>query len=134
MNSVIILSFRTDMPGQTVQTQIRLQSDQCLANRVNSVSIVWTHYSMVEPHRSNFRVITTNFLGVRIFRKFTVLSTVFANLKKRSNNVQFLWYHNIVSDIANIIPGIILVKIWKDSIKETVRIYWSQNCTPWIFE
>ena len=27
---------------------------------------------MVEPHSSNFRVITTNFLGVRIFRKFTV--------------------------------------------------------------
>ena len=37
-----------------------------------SVCIVWTHYSMVEPHSSNFRVITTNFLGVRIFRKFTV--------------------------------------------------------------
>ena len=28
---------------------------------------------MVEPHSSNFKVITTNFLGVRIFRKFTVL-------------------------------------------------------------
>ena len=27
---------------------------------------------MVEPHNSNFRVITTNFLGVRIFRKLTV--------------------------------------------------------------
>ena len=26
---------------------------------------------MVEPHSSNFRVITTNVLGVRIFRKFT---------------------------------------------------------------
>ena len=34
--------------------------------------IVWTHYSMVEPHSSNFRVITTNFSGVRIFRKFMV--------------------------------------------------------------
>ena len=30
------------------------------------------HYSTVEPHSLNFRVITTNFLGVRIFRKFTV--------------------------------------------------------------
>ena len=29
---------------------------------------------MVEPHSSNFRVITTNILGVRILRKFTVLS------------------------------------------------------------
>ena len=27
---------------------------------------------MVEPHSSNFRVIITIFLGVRIFRKFTV--------------------------------------------------------------
>ena len=38
----------------------------------HSVCIVWTHYSMVEPHSSNFRVIKTNFLGVRIFRKFRV--------------------------------------------------------------
>ena len=61
------------MPGQTVQTQIEEQSDQglhCLSFR-----IVWTHYSMVEPHSSNFRVITTNCLGVRIFRKFTVLDS-----------------------------------------------------------
>ena len=27
---------------------------------------------MSEPHSSNFRVITTNFLGVRIFRQITV--------------------------------------------------------------
>ena len=27
---------------------------------------------MIQPHSSNLRVITTNFLGVRIFRKFTV--------------------------------------------------------------
>ena len=64
------------MPGQTVQTQISLlleeQSDQGL--HCHSVCIVWTHYSMVEPHSSNFRVITTNVLGVRIFRKFTVFS------------------------------------------------------------
>ena len=55
------------MPGQTVQTQIRLlleeQSDQGL-HCLPSGCIVWTHYSMVEPHSSNFRVITTNFLGV----------------------------------------------------------------------
>ena len=28
----------------------------------HSVCIVWTHYSMVEPHSSNFRVIITNVL------------------------------------------------------------------------
>ena len=55
------------MPGQTVQTQIRLLLDQ-----IPSASF-GLHYSMVEPHSSNFRVITTIFLGVRIFRKFTVL-------------------------------------------------------------
>ena len=97
--SAVILSFQTDMPGQTVQTQIRLfleeQSDQSLPcsqtvqaqirllllrsslirvyTVCHSVCIVWTHYSMVEPHSSNFRVITTNILGVRIFRKFTVI-------------------------------------------------------------
>ena len=61
------------MPGQTVQNQIRLeQSDQGL-HCLPFVCIVPTHYSMVKPHSSNFRVITTNFLGVRIFRKFTVI-------------------------------------------------------------
>ena len=38
----------------------------------HSACIIWTHYSLVEPHSSNFRVITTNFWGVRVFRKFTV--------------------------------------------------------------
>ena len=80
--TVMILSFRTDMPGQTVQTQISLIRVRSVCH---SVCIVWTHYSMVEPHSSNFRVITTNFLGVRIFRKFTVnnngclLSSVYCN-------------------------------------------------------
>ena len=75
-DTVMILSFRTDMPGQTVQTQIRLLLESSLI-RVYTVChsscIVWTHYSMVEPHSSNFRVITTNILGVRILRKFTVI-------------------------------------------------------------
>ena len=31
---------------------------------------------MVEPHSYNFRVITTNILGGRIFRKFTVPDSV----------------------------------------------------------
>ena len=65
----MIPSFRTDMPGQTVQTQIRLLRIYTVCH---SVCIVWTHYSMVEPHSSNFRVITTKFLCVRISRKFMV--------------------------------------------------------------
>ena len=35
---------------------------------------------MVEPHSSNFRVITTNFLGVRIFSKFTLPRSEFVCL------------------------------------------------------
>ena len=82
---IYYLMIQTDRPGQTVQTQIRLlleeQSDQGLHCRnsliwvctvCHSVCIVWTHYSLVKPHSSNFRVIITNILGVRIFRKFTV--------------------------------------------------------------
>ena len=73
-HTVMILSFRTDVPGQTVQTQIRLSSLIRVYTVCHSVCIVWTHYFMVEPHSSNFRVITRNFWGVRIFRKFTVKS------------------------------------------------------------
>ena len=84
--TVIFLSFRTDRSGLTVQTQIRLlleeQSDQGLHSLrsslikvctvCHSVWIVWAHYSMVEPHSSNFKSDYNKFLGVRIFRKFTV--------------------------------------------------------------
>ena len=66
---VMILSFRTDRSGQTKQSQIRLLSVYTVCH---SVCIVWTHYSMVEPLSSNFRVVTTSFLPFRIFRKFTV--------------------------------------------------------------
>ena len=38
----------------------------------NSLCIIWMDYSKETPSCSTFRVITTNFLGVRIFRKFTV--------------------------------------------------------------
>ena len=105
--TVMILSFPTDMPGQTVQTQIRLLlgavwsgsalfaqaylsenlvSLQCrpwsdcssrssliwVCTVCHFICIVWTHYSMVEPHSSNFRVITTNFLVVWMIKEFMV--------------------------------------------------------------
>ena len=66
-----VLSFRTDRSEQTVQTSLIRVYTVC-----HSVCIVWTHCCMVEPHGSNFRVITTNFLGVRIIRKFTVYFSV----------------------------------------------------------
>ena len=67
---VIFLSFRTDRSGQTVQT-LEEQSDQGL-HCYNSLCIFWMRYSKETPSCSTFRVITTNVLGVRIFRKFTV--------------------------------------------------------------
>ena len=70
--TVMILSFRTDRAGQTVQTQIKLLIR--VYTVCHSVCIVWTHYPKVEPHSSNFKVITTNVLGVQMFRKFTVVS------------------------------------------------------------
>ena len=52
---------------------------------------------MVEPHSSNFRVITTNFLGVRIFRKFTVHPLV---------------RYNIVVQIGHDVGGNVNIHIW----------------------
>ena len=72
MYTVMILNFWADMPRQTVQTQIRLLLLIKVYSVCHSVCIVWTHYSMVESHCSNFRVITTNILGVRLFRNLTV--------------------------------------------------------------
>ena len=81
-------NFRTDMPGQTVQT-LKEQSDQGLLC-LPSVCIFWAHYSMVEPHSPNFRVITTNILGVRIFRKFTVhVSSCNEKMQRTINSLKF---------------------------------------------
>ena len=64
------------MPGQTVQTQIRLlleeQSDQglhCLPFHLHRLDSLLYGRAIL----FNFRVITTKILGVRLFRKFTVL-------------------------------------------------------------
>ena len=75
VNTVTILSFRTDRSGQTVQTQIRLlleeQSDQgihCLQFQLHLLGTLL----FGKPSCLNFRMITANFLGVQIFRIFTV--------------------------------------------------------------
>ena len=68
MCTVMILSFWTIRPGQTVQTQIRLfRGSQIQVCPVcHSIRIFLPHYSMVKPLCSNFRVITANFSGVQI--------------------------------------------------------------------
>ena len=74
--TVMILNFRTDKSGQTVQTQIRLlleeQSDQglhCLLFHLHQL----TKYPTVWPLCLNFRQITVKFSGVRKFRNLTVV-------------------------------------------------------------
>ena len=77
LSTVMILSFWTDRPGQTVQTQIRLllRSSLIRVDPVcNSICIFWMHYSKVKPSCSTFRVITANFQVSEILGFFTVLS------------------------------------------------------------
>ena len=100
--TVTILSFRTDMPGHTVQTQIKLFHPIRVYTSCHFGCIIWTHYPVVEPHISNFRVITTNLLGVRMFRKFMVLhwrvwcSSVYYKLLKL-NHFKTGWKFTYVS-------------------------------------
>ena len=77
--TIMILSFRTDGPGQTVQTQIEWQK-KCGSGSTlffcNSLCIFWMHYSKVKPPCSTFRVITANirvseFLGILWYVTFT---------------------------------------------------------------
>ena len=78
--TILFLSFQTDRSGQTVQTQIRLLAD--------SVYVFLTHFSIVKPHCSNFRMITPNFSGVRIFRNFLLPFRLLALKRKKS-----AWHH-----------------------------------------
>ena len=73
--TVMVLSFPTDRPWQTVQTQIRLlleeQSDQgphCLPFHMDLLD----KFLYGKTSFFNFRMIIGNSLGVRKFRAFTV--------------------------------------------------------------
>ena len=72
--TVILLSFRTDRSGQTVQTQIRLRSSLIRVYTIcsrsslirvytvcNFLCLFWMHYSKEKPSYLTFRVITANF-------------------------------------------------------------------------
>ena len=67
------------MPGQTVQTQIRLLLEEQSDQGLHCLPIGLHRFDTLlygGANSSNFRVITINFLGVRIFRKFTVYSNL----------------------------------------------------------
>ena len=82
----------SDRSGQTVQTQMRLllESLHCLL----FVCTVWTHYSMVEPHSSNFRVITTIFFGVRILGNLQYLQGIIHGSKYALQQIYQNYYSN----------------------------------------
>ena len=69
----MIQSFRTDRPGQTMQTQIKGGSLIRAYTVCNSLCIFWMQYSKVKPSYSTFRVITENVLDVWYFRNFKVI-------------------------------------------------------------
>ena len=71
--TIKFLSFWTDRPGQTDQGL------HCLP--------FWTLYSMIKSSFSNFKVLTVNVLGVRIFRSFKV---IFSESKKIDKYCKFL--------------------------------------------
>ena len=69
--TVMIRSFWTDRSGQTVLTKIRLQSDQGLHGLPFHLHLLDTLLNG-KPACSNFRINTSNFLGVQIFIDFRV--------------------------------------------------------------
>ena len=119
----MILSFRTDMPGQTVQTQIRLSSLIRVYTVCQSFCIVWTHYSMVEPHCSNFKVITTNNLGVRIFRKFTANRVTVC--------LRFHWLYNVRTQMHTFKPIHPYFMHTKISYHLFLKWFLCRNLLPW---
>ena len=61
---------------------------------------------MVESHSSNFRVTTTNFLRVRIFRKFTVFSILLAIFRCIGFTV---WRKHIVQQFFKVVLRMFLI-------------------------
>ena len=74
IGTVMILIFRTDRSGQTVQTQIRLLLAESLLFAIPFASFQQNTLRFGLFLCLNFRLITAKFSGVRKFRSFTVNS------------------------------------------------------------
>ena len=133
VHTVMILSFRTDRSGQIVQTQIRLQSDQglhCLQFWLHLLSAL----SLAKPSCSNFRLITANFLGVRIFRIFTVplilrfhpVSPVGLCLSLDEPADRYTWCQDRhgAASLVNIFPWSLSHQLWRYSAQRRSLGYW----------
>ena len=126
--TVIFLSFWTDRSWQTVQTQIRLllekQSDQGL-HCLQFLCILWMHYSEETPSCSTFRVITTNFLGVRIFRKFTVFirSRVWSPSLPKFFRGDWSWNHFYGHSLPTAVSSRAVVSYWPKDVHQVLVNY-----------
>ena len=102
----MILSFQTDRSWQTVQTQISWSNLIRVYTVCNFGCIVWVHYSSVKPSCSNFRMTTANFLGVRIFRIFTVpcgKTTLFEFYDNHNTNIgRPIFFNGSLDTIFNV--------------------------------
>ena len=94
---------------------------------------------MVEPHSSNFRVITTKFLGVRIFRKFTVkllfilahsLPPIPSNLTFEERRQGKSLYIQWSLPKTQMVPGGVLY-VLEHRNTTSLKPSWSHD-TPWI--
>ena len=77
VSTVMVIIFRTDRSGQTVQTQIRLLLEDTSDHHQGihicySICLVLMKYPKVWHYCLNFRKITAKFSGVRNLRNFTV--------------------------------------------------------------
>ena len=82
---------------------------------------------MAEPHSSNFRVITTNFLGVRILWKFTVVALSCFNPSHAAIKISI---NATAAEFIckNIFPTPVQIKkIIKNKIGDIQQIYLYQN-------
>ena len=73
-----------------------------------SVYVFWTRFSTVKPRCSNFRMNTTNVLGVRIIRKFTVINLNIDSIK--IDKVHNVW-PSLESTVLDVRKGIVKCKL-----------------------
>ena len=75
-------------PVSPMNCSLRIWQFDRVCTGCYSVYIFWTHFSMVKPCCSNFRMITANFSGVRIFRRFMVYNKFhFSDIHQRMNTM-----------------------------------------------
>ena len=95
-STLMILSFRTDRSGQTMQTQ---RSSLIRVYTVcHSIYIFWMHYFMIKQPRSNFRVITAIF---RVSEYLGVLRYLCDSRSIKTNLSLYTWVTLVWTTVWN---------------------------------